>query len=119
MENPIKMDDLGVPLFLEIPTKKLFNITTLLRHRCRPGHRPHRIQGLLVGGKNIFNPTLKESEGRVKFEVRGKLMLANRGINKNKFKINTKKTHTLQIMRVCIYSEQFKILISYEIHMEI
>ena len=40
MENPIKMDDLGVPLFLETPIYKgqnitLFNIGVMIRHEFR------------------------------------------------------------------------------------
>ena len=36
MENPIKMDDLGVPLFLETP---IYRIRCL---KCPPGHRVFR-----------------------------------------------------------------------------
>ena len=36
METPIKMDDLGVPLFLETPIKVIYKVTTRLTSRGPP-----------------------------------------------------------------------------------
>ena len=51
MENPIKMDDLGIPLFLETPNYKQFKDTFLLEHPRQDTPMPGK--ELIEAGKSF------------------------------------------------------------------
>ena len=60
MEHPIKMDDLGVPLFLETPIKAIYKVTTRL-NRLTSRAPPCMFGMILFGAKDFASSAVTGS----------------------------------------------------------